>query len=135
MKKIYTILLTLAIAGCTPEKIQEKAEDLVIQAMTTGEWTVTNYTRGGTDVTADFSPYKFQFKNNNTVDAVNGGAVEQTGAWNADGTARTITSSFTSGATLMLLNGTWNITSTTWTSVNATQTVNGETRVLKLNKL
>lgn len=135
MKKIYAILLTLAFAGCTPEKIQEKAEDLVIQAITTGEWTVTGYTKGGADVTTDFSPYKFRFKTNNTVDAVSGANVEQTGSWNADGTARTITSSFASGATLTLLNGTWNVTSTTWTSVNATQTVNGETRTLKLNKL
>lgn len=124
------------IASCTPERIEEKQQNLVLQAMVNGQWKVSSFNKGGTDLTNDFSPYKFQFKENLTVDAINNGSVEKTGSWNADANAQTITSNFT-GATnpVILLNGTWNITSTTWTSVNASQTVNGELRTLRLDKL
>jgi hypothetical protein len=137
MKKLYSIVLLLLFIGCSPEKIkEEQQQNLVIQAMTNGQWKVSGFVKGGSDVTADFNPYKFQFKTNLTVDAINNGAVEKTGSWNADADAQTITSNFTNASSpLMLLNGTWNITSTTWTSVNATQTVGTEVRTLRLDKL
>jgi hypothetical protein len=50
--------------------------------------------------------------------------------------AGTITADFPSaGEPLVLLNGTWQITNTTWTSVNASLQVNNETCLLKLEKL
>ena len=137
MKKLYMILLLGAFAACNPEEIkEEQQQNLVIQAMTSGQWKVTSFVKGSTDVTADFTNYKFQFKTNLTVDAINGGTVEKTGSWNADSDAQTITSNFTNASTpVVLLNGTWNITNTTWTSVNATQTVGSEVRTLRLDKL
>lgn len=136
MKKLYSILLLLAIVGCSKEKQQQKQEDLVIQAMVNGQWKVTSFMKAGSDVTSDFSPYKFQFKTDFTVDAINNGSVEKTGTWNADANAHTITSNFTGvGNPLLLLNGTWAITNTTWTSVQANQTVSGELRTLRLDKL
>jgi len=103
--------------------------------MTNGQWTVTSYIKGGTDVTTDFAPYKFQFKTNFTVDAINSGTLEKTGTWNADANAQTITSAFANATNpLTLLNGTWNITNTTWTSVQANQTVGAELRTLRLDK-
>lgn len=137
MKKLLFIALVTALFSCdTEEIVQEQQENLVIQAMTSGQWKVTSFIKGGTDLTSDFTPYKFQFKTNNTVDAINNGAIEKTGSWNADANAQTITSSFANAANpLLLLNGTFNIESTTWTSVNANQTVNGELRTLRLEKL
>ena len=137
MKKLYGLVLLAFCIACSPEKIkEEQQQNLVIQAMTSGQWKVTSFVNGGSDVTSDFSAYKFAFKTNLTVDAINNGAVEKTGSWNADADAQTITSNFTSASTpLVLLNGTWNITSTTWTSVNATMTISGETRTLRLDKL
>lgn len=136
MKKLYAFFCMAIFVACSPKEIkEEQQQNLVVQAMTNGQWKVTSFVKGGSDVTSDFSAYKFQFKTNLTVDAINGSTVEKTGSWNADADAQTITSNFT-GATnpLVLLNGTWNITSTTWTSVNAAQTVSGEARTLRLDK-
>jgi phage-related protein len=136
MKKLYTLLsLAFLMTACSPEEIIEKQENLIIQAMTTGQWTVTSYSRAGTDITTDFSPYKFKFNTNFTVDALNGTSVEKSGDWNADGTAQTITSNFNNAThPLVLLNGTWTITKTTWTSVEANITVGTEYRTLRLDK-
>ena len=136
MKIIYTLVLLICLIGCSKEQKQQQQENLVVQAMVNGQWKVTSFNKGGTDVTSDFSVYKFQFKSDLTVDAINNGAVEKTGAWNADANAQTITSNFSNAVNpLVLLNGTWAITNTTWTSVQANQTVNGELRTLRLDKL
>src|SRR5918993_3997090 len=133
MKNIFKLTLLLLLASCSKEKKQEIQTNLVIQAMTNGQWKVSSYNKGGTDITSEFSSYKFQFYSNLTVDAIKTGVVEKSGTWNADADAQTITSNFV-GVTdpLVHLNGTWKITSTTWTSVNATQNVSGEIRNLRL---
>ena len=138
MKKRYLITAFLiGLLSCdTGDVVQQQQDNMVIQAMTNGQWKVSSFIKGSTDVTSDFSTYKFQFRNNNTVDAINNGSVEKTGTWAADANAQTITSGFPGAVhPLPLLNGTFNIESTTWTSVNASQTVNGEIRTLRLDKL
>jgi hypothetical protein len=134
MKNLYpvSIFILLILAGC---KKEEKAENLVIQAMVNGQWKVTNFNKGGVSKTTDFTLYKFQFKSDLTVDAVNNGSVEKTGSWNADASAQTITSNFTNAINpLVLLNGTWKITNNSWTWVEANQTVGGELLSLRLDK-
>lgn len=132
---IASLLLILLITGCkkTIESIQE---DYVIKAMTDGQWRVTSFKRDTADVTAGFSPYKFQFRSDKTVEAISNNVIESKGTWNADATAKTIASSFGNGAaaTLTLLNGTWRITKNSWTFVEATQTVSNEVRTLRLDK-
>jgi hypothetical protein len=136
MKNIFKLTLLLLLASCSKEKKQEIQENLVIQAMTNGQWKVSSFNKGGTDITTEFNLYKFQFYTNLTVDAIKSGVVEKSGTWNADANAHTITSNFAAvSEPLANLNGTWTITSTTWTSVNATQTVSGEIRNLRLDKL
>lgn len=131
MKKFYSIFFLILIAGC----VKKKQEDMVVNAMVNGQWKVTNFKKAGSDITTDFANYKFQFKTNFTVDAINSGTVEKTGSWNADATAQTITSSFTNAVDpLVLLNGTWQITNNSWTWVEAKQTVNGELLNLRLDK-
>lgn len=86
-------------------------------------------------MTPDFSVYKFQFQSNRTVDAIKNSSVEKRGTWDANPYAKTITSNFVNAnQTLRLLNGTWTITKTTMTTVDATQTVNSEIWTLKLAK-
>ena len=133
MKTIIAFFLLLFITSCSKEKIQQNA---VIDAMTSGQWKVVNFVNAGTNITTDFAAYKFQFKDNLSVDAINNTVVEKTGSWNADANARTITSNF-SGAVnpLALFNGTWKITNNSWTFVEANLTVNNETRTLRLEKL
>lgn len=130
------ILILAVIAGCSKEQIEKQQQTAIIEAMTNGQWKVTKFIKGGTDVTSDFSTYKFQFKTDYTVDAINNTTVEKTGTWNADATAKTITSTFTNASNpIILLNGTWNITNNSWTWVEATQTVGSELRTLRLDKL
>lgn len=136
MKNIVLfLLLTVALFGC--KKLTESVqEDLVIKAMTDGQWKVTRFKRDTADVTANFAIYAFQFRSNNTVEALRSGGLESTGSWTADAAARTIASAFTgnASATVQLLNGTWTITNNSWTFVEATQTVNNEVRTLRLDK-
>jgi hypothetical protein len=132
MKKLYPIFFFLILCGCSKQK---KEENLVIAAMVNGQWKVTSFNKGGTDITSDFSVYKFQFKTDLTVDAINNGTVEKTGTWNADATSQSISSNFSNAvAPLALLNGTWTITNNSWTWVEAKLTSNGELRSLRLDK-
>jgi hypothetical protein len=131
MRQAYAILFLFILASC----VKKKEENLVVNAMVNGQWKVTNFNKGGTDVTTDFANYKFQFKSNFTVDAINNGTIEKTGSWDADAAAQTISSSFSSATNpLLLLNGTWKITNNSWTWVEASQTVNGELFNLRLDK-
>jgi hypothetical protein len=133
MRKIFTLLLLSSLFSCNKE---EMAKNAVISAMTSGQWKVVNFKDGATDVTTDFASYKFQFKEDLTVDAINNTMVEKTGTWTADANAKTITSTFDNANTpLILLNGTWKITDNSWTFVEATQTTNGGLRTLRLEKL
>lgn len=136
MKNILTITLLLwVLTGCK-KIIESVQEDIVIKAMTDGQWKVTKFKRDTTDVTASFAPYQFQFRTDKTVEAIVNNGVENKGSWTADAAAKTIASSFggTAVPTLQLLNGTWVITNNSWTFVEATQTVNTEVRTLRLDK-
>lgn len=136
MKATVSLILLFCLLGCSREQIQKQEQNLVIQAMTTGQWKVTSYIKGGTDVTSNFSTYTFQFRQNYTVDAYLNTNLDRSGTWNADANARTITSSFTNaGQPLDLLNGTWNYNNSSWTSVEASQTIGGENCTLRLDKL
>ena len=133
MRQIYTLILLSILCSCSKEQMVKNA---VIDAMTSGQWKVVNFKNDNNDITTDFASYKFQFKDNLTVDAINNSSVEKTGTWTADGNARTISSTFNNAnATITLLNGTWQITDNSWTYVVATQTVNGTIRSLRLEKL
>jgi hypothetical protein len=124
----------LALTSCQ-KYIDRAEEEAAISVVTNGQWTVTGFKKGSVDKTALFAEYSFQFQTNETVDAIRNNRVEKSGAWKVNITDQTITSSF-SGVTepLSLLNGVWKITNTSSTTVDATQTVNGELWVLHLNK-
>ena len=117
----------------TKEKI---AYDLVIEAMTNGQWAITDFKLNGSDITADFSTYKFQYYSNKTVDAIKNGVKDRTGNWDANASAMTTSANF-SGAIypISLINGIWNITNNSWTFVEASQTNGSETKTMRLDKL
>lgn len=103
--------------------------------MTDGQWAITSFTLNGTSITTDFSPYRFKYYSNKTVDAINNGTVEKTGNWDGNASNNTTWASF-SGAVypLTLINGTWNITRNSWTYVEATQTSSADTKLMRLDK-
>lgn len=136
MKKIVSILIiTILFSGCkkTIENIQE---DLVLKAMTDGQWKITNFISNGTTITSDFSTYKFQYHSNKNVDAIKNGVIEITGVWDGNATAMTTFANFnTTAYPMQLINGTWNITKNSWTYVEATQNIGSNTKFLRLDKL
>jgi hypothetical protein len=136
MKRLFIFLGTLLVLSGCKKTAEHIAEDLVMKAMTDGQWHITNFVNNGTNITADFTNYKFQYYSNRTVDAINNGSVEKTGTWNGDANAMTTYANFVSPAyPLNLINGTWHIDRNSWTYVEATQTVGAETRVMRLDKL
>ena len=134
MKKLTTLFLfAILLGGCkkTAEKI---GEDLVIKAMTDGQWKITKFTQNGTDITSSFAGYKFQYYANKTVDAILNGTKERTGVWDGNASAMTTYANFAGAPSpISLINGTWNITKNSWTYVEATQT-GTETKTLRLDK-
>ena len=135
MKKLALfIVLTVLTAGCkkTVENVQQ---DLVIMAMTDGQWAVTSFTQNGNNITVDFVSYKFKYYSNKTVDAIKNGTVEKTGSWDGDATSMTTWANFTSPPyPLNLINGSWHIDRNSWTYVEATQIAGTETRTMRLDK-
>jgi len=135
MKNFIIITLGfLFLTGCK-KILEKKAEDAIVKAMTDGQWVITNFTTDSTDITSDFSTYKFQYFDNYTVNAIKSGTVENTGTWLGDVNTMNISANFPGASTpILLLNGTWHITDNSWTYVKATMTVNSEVRTLRLDK-
>ena len=135
MKNVILLLFVPVLLFSCKKTAERKAEDIIIYAMVNGQWAVTKFTKGNATLTPEFSGYKFQFKTNNTVDAIKNGAVEASGSWQGYPESRSIASHFANGsATLSFLNGTWVVTKNSWTFVEASQTVAGELYTLRLDK-
>jgi len=135
MKKLLLSLLLLCLFGSCKKAIEKKKEDIVIAAMVSGQWTITNFEYNSNTITSDFSGYKFQYYENKTVDAIKNGSVEKTGTWNGDASNMTTTANFSNVIVpLSLINGVWHIDDSGWTYVVATQTTGGETKKMRLEK-
>src|SRR5690349_7884890 len=136
MKKTAAALaLLVLLVGCK-KAIENKKEDLLIKAMTDGQWAVTSFVYNGNTVTSDFSNYKFQYYSDKTVDAIKNGLVDNTGTWDGDISAHTTWANFNNVSNpLSLINGSWHIDDNSWTFVVASQNSNGQTKVMRLDKL
>ena len=135
MKKILLLSILVASLASCKKTIDNIKEDLVMKAMTDGQWTITSFKVNSNDITADFSSYKFKYYSNKTVDAIKSGTVEKTGKWSGDSGAMTTWAEFLSAPyPLTLINGTWNIINNGWTYVVATQTNGSETKTMRLDK-
>ncbi len=135
MKKLIPLLLLLLILGSCEKTVEKVGEDLVIKAMTDGQWKITKFTQNSTDITSSFSGYKFQYYSNKTVDAILNGVKERSGNWDGNASAQTTWADFPGSPTpISLINGTWNITNNGWTYVEATQTNGTEIKTMRLDK-
>lgn len=115
--------------------IEQIQEDLVIKAMTDGQWKITNFIYNGNNITTDFDTYRFKYYSNKTVDAINNGNVEKTGNWDGNSSNMTTWANFTGAVhPLVLINGNWQITRNSWTYVEASQTVGSDTKIMRLDK-
>lgn len=131
---VFTVLLFLPLLFSCKKSINEKKQDIVIAAMTSGRWYVAEYIAGSTNVTSEFDGYEFQFHNNGTVDGIKGSSTKS-GTWVGDADKFTITANFTgSGLPLSRLNGTWKWTDSDWTYVYSYYNDGTQTNYLKLRK-
>ena len=134
MKQLLIIISLACLTGCK-KVIEKKAETAIMNAMTDGQWVITTFISNGTNITTDFSAYRFQYFTNYTVNAIKSGNVENTGNWEGDVNTMSIFANFPNATNpLLLLNGTWHVTDNSWTYVKATMTVGNETRTLRLDK-
>lgn len=138
MKPLITILAVFLLVSCTKEQVEQIQTNILVQMMTDGQWKVSKMSSASINATAQFEGYSFQFKKDNTVDAIRNGSKVATGSWQASIADQTITSSF-SGAganpTISMLNGTWKIEKSASTYVEAWQNISGERWDLRLDKL
>lgn len=137
MKQPVLILLSfLLIATGCKKAIEQIQEDLVVKAMTDGQWVITRFTLNGNTITSDFTGYTFKYKDNpKKVDAIRNSVTEMTGDWGGNSADLTTWANFSGAPTpLSLINGTWKITRNSWTYVEATQTAGSETKFMRLDK-
>jgi hypothetical protein len=135
MKRIVPLFVLLCFLGSCKKSIQDIKEDLVIKAMTDGQWKVTSFTRNGTDITADFSGYRFKYYKDKTVDAIKNSVFEMKGQWSGDAATMTTWANFTAAVQpLVFINGDWHIDNNSWTFVVASQVIGVETKTMRLEK-
>jgi hypothetical protein len=135
MKKLLFLLASFFLLTGCKKAIEEAKEDLVIKAMTDGQWIITSFLLNGSNITPDFSLYRFKYYSNKTVDAINNGIVEKTGTWDGNASTMTTSANFISPAyPLNLINGNWHIIRNSWTYVEASQTVGSDTKFMRLEK-
>ncbi|HTN07488.1 hypothetical protein [Agriterribacter sp.] len=130
-------LLIFSLSGLHCKKVKEDlGKKFIISAMTNGLWIVQAFTDGNTDITADFSGYEFQFKEDGKVFAIKAATAELVvGAWEGNVNDLTIFSNFpAAGEPLSKLNDTWKITNNTTKLVEAKPFTSSRTAYLKLIK-
>jgi hypothetical protein len=135
MKKLlYLCLVVVLLPGCK-KTIDRIRQDMVMDAMTDGQWEITSFIVSGNNLTADFTGYSFKYYSNKTVDAIVNGTVKQTGSWDGDAETMTTWANFTPPSyPLEMINGDWHIDRNSWTYVEASQQANGQTKKMRLDK-
>ncbi|WP_205509260.1 hypothetical protein [Longitalea arenae] len=114
--------------------LEKKAQDMVMDAMTSGEWIVEQYIEGNNNISNQFLNYSFKFYENGTVTGtINSTSTE--GSWVGNVSDYTITSDFPSATDpLKKLNGVWKLKDTDWDYVKAQMTTPDGVNVLTLRK-
>ncbi|HYC29123.1 MAG TPA: hypothetical protein VEB42_09905 [Chitinophagaceae bacterium] len=131
----FAALLFAPFLFSCKKSLQDTKEDIVMAAIITGRWYVSEYTVNTTDVTSEFAGYEFQFHGNGSVDGING-STTITGTWAGDSNNFTIISSFpgSAGHPLTRLNGVWKWTDSDWTYVKSYYVSGADTWYLTLRK-
>ena len=127
LKASFFLLFLATTLGSCKKLVEDKKRDLLLQIMTDGTWRVDGYNEGTVDVSAEFASYNFQFNENGTVVGIHDGTTEQ-GTWVGDVNNYSINSNFPTAVNpIKRLNGTWKITDSSNTTVEAEMnTANGK---------
>lgn len=138
MKKLQPLILTgffaLFISMSCKKAIEKKAQDMIMDAITNGEWIVEQYLEGSNNISNQFLNYSFRFYTNGTVTGTVGSTTTN-GTWVGNATDYTINAEFPSAPDpLKKLNGLWKIKDSYWDYVKAEMATPGGTNVLMLRK-
>ncbi len=127
---IFALFITMSCK----KVLEKKAQDMVMDAMTSGEWIVEQYIEGNNNISNQFLNYSFKFYENGTVTGtINSTSTE--GSWVGNVSDYTITSDFPSATDpLKKLNGVWKLKDTDWDYVKAQMTTPDGVNVLTLRK-
>lgn len=125
----------LIAAPSCKKAVEQQYDDILKKLMTDGSWVITKFTEGGVDITASFNAWICKFHDDNTMTATQGATV-QSGTWQSNITAQTITAAFYSsvGDPLKKINGVWAITSSSATVGKFAQTKSGVAYTMELTK-
>lgn len=131
--RLSFLFLFIHFVSCK-KAIEKKQQDLLIDAMTNGQWIVQQYIEVTNDITVEFDGYSFQFEENGGVSGMNGSLVMD-GTWQGDIDNQSISSQFpTATDPVKKLNGIWKLTDSDWNYVKAEMyTPNGK-NILQLRK-
>ncbi len=137
MKKLLLLsamcFLLLGFVSCK-KAIENKKEDLVVDAMTDGVWIVEQYFENSVNISNDFLNYDFQFYKDGTVKGTKAGNISN-GTWTGSASTYTITSNFPGASDPVLkLNGSWKITDSYWDYVEAEMPTASGKNILHLRK-
>lgn len=132
--RLSFILLCFSFSSCK-KAIEKKQKDLLVDAITKGEWQVQQYLEGSVDITNQFYGYSFKFEEQGSVHALYVGSVLADGTWVGDINAYTITAQFAGGGDpLQKLNGVWKLTDSYWDYVEAEMSTASGKNILHLIK-
>ncbi|SEN75716.1 hypothetical protein [Niastella yeongjuensis] len=137
MKLLKPLILVgcLALLSTSCKKaIEKKVQDLVMDAITHGEWIVEQYFEGTNNLSSQFLDYRFKFNEDGTLTGT-ANSSSTDGTWKPNVTDYTITADFpTAVDPLKKLNGLWKIKDSDWDYVKAEMQTTDGTRLLILRK-
>ncbi|MBO9198946.1 MULTISPECIES: hypothetical protein [Niastella] len=137
MNKLKPLVLAgfLALFSMSCKKIiEKKVQDMVMDAITHGEWIVEQYFEDSNNLSSQFLDYRFKFNEDGTlIGTTSSGSTD--GTWAPNLSDYTITSDFPTAADpLKKLNGLWKIKDSGWDYVKAEMSTPDGTRLLTLRK-
>ena len=131
---IVTGCLALLFSMSCKKAIEKKVHNMVMDAITNGEWIVEQYIEGENNLSSQFLNYSFKFDANGTLTGTIGSTATE-GTWVPNTSDYTIVSDFpTAGDPLKKLNGLWKIKDSYWDFVKAEMTTPNGIKILKLRK-
>lgn len=134
MKKLALLILAFCSLFSCKKAIEDIQGNIILDAMTNGQWIVYEFTSAGENLTSEFDPYSFQFYRDGSVSALTSSS-DTKGTWAGNTTNRTITAEFPGASDpLGNLNAVWRMTDSSWDFVKAETTLNNIRKTVWLRK-
>lgn len=134
--KLLTIALCASIlmsSNCKKPTVVDIPQDLLVQILTAGEWSITEYKLNGVDKTTDFAGWRVKFYENKTAEAKFNTNVMNTGTWDGNQSSMNFSVSFPSATQpVVLTNGTWHVDQPGTRIVVSSQTSGSDVMTMKL---